>query len=117
VKRLWVLGLLALSTVLSCASDDEAEAFGEHDIEGTVSDEFTKKAVSGAKVTFVSDTLDEAETTSDGNGRFELRVEVPEGVRFGTIGASRAGYADSPRISVYFDGSAIRTELKMRPTN
>jgi hypothetical protein len=117
VKRLSVLGFLALSILTACASDDEAEAFGEHDIEGTVSDEFTKKGLSGAKVTFVSDTLDEAETTSESDGRFVLRVEVPEGVRFGTIRATRAGYADSPRISVYFDGSAIRTELKMRPKN
>jgi hypothetical protein len=116
VKRLWVLGLLALSLVFSCASD-EGEAFGEHDIEGTVQDEFSNKGVSGAKVTFVSDTLDRAETTSDSDGRFVLHVEIPEGVRFGTIRASRSGYADSPKASVYFDGSAIRTELRIRPKN
>lgn len=110
-----MLGWFALSSFLSCASDDEAEAFGEHDIEGTVLDEFTNRGISGAKVTFVSDALDRAETTSESEGRFVLRVEVAEGVKFGTIGATKAGYVDSPKISVYFDGSALRTELKLRP--
>ena len=109
--------LVASTSALSCAGDDEAEAFGEHDIEGTVQDEFTKRGISGAKVTFVSDTLDRAETTSEQDGRFVLRVEVPDGVRFGTLGVSKAGYVDGPKVSVYFDGSALRTELTMRPKN
>lgn len=110
------LGLIALCGLLACASDD-SEAFGDHDIEGTVQDEFASRGISGAKVTFVSDTLDRAETTSEQDGRFVLRVELPEGVRFGTLEASRAGYAASAKASVYFDGSALRTELKLRPKN
>lgn len=112
-----MLGWFALSTALSCAGDDEAEAFGEHDIEGTVQDEFTKRGISGAKVTFVSDTLDQAEAVSESEGRFVLRVEVADGVRFGTLSASKAGYSDSPTVSVYFDGSALRATLKMRSKN
>jgi hypothetical protein len=111
------LGLIALCGFLACAGDDNGEAFGEHDIEGTVQDEFTSRGVSQAKLTFVSDTLDRAETTSDQAGRFVLHVEVPEGVRFGTLEASGAGYADSAKASVYFDGSALRIDLKLRPKN
>jgi hypothetical protein len=111
------LGLIALCGLFACAGDDGGEAFGEHDVEGTVQDEFTSRGISGAKVSFVSDTLDRAETTSEQDGRFVLHVELPEGVRFGTLEAARAGYADSAKASVYFDGSALRLELKLRPKN
>jgi hypothetical protein len=110
------LGLIAFCS-FACAAGDTGQAFGDHDIAGTVQDEFTSRGISGAKVSFVSDTLDRAEATSDQDGSFVLRVEVPEGVRFGTLQASRAGYADSAKASVYFDGSALRTELKLRPNN
>jgi hypothetical protein len=117
VKLGFLLGSIALCGLFACAGDDQAAAFGDHDIEGTVLDEFSAHAISGAKVVFVSDTLDRAETTSDQSGRFVLHVEVPEGVRFGTIEASRTGYADSAKASIFFDGSALRTELKLRPKN
>lgn len=80
-------------------------------------DEFTKDGLGGAKVRFVSDTLDEAETVTEGDGRFTIDVEVPEGVRFGTLEASREGYNDSKQVSVYFDGTAPRAELVLRPKN
>jgi hypothetical protein len=113
VKLCWVLGLVALC---ACADDEDAVR-GDHDVEGVVQDEFTQRGIVGAKVTFVSDTLDKAETTSEQDGRFKLEVELPAGVRFGTIEATHSGYADSPRATVFFDGAAIRTELKMRPKN
>ena len=99
----------------ACAGD-EADAFSDHDIEGVVSDEFTDRGISGAKVTFVSDTLEKTEVVSEEDGRFVLHVEVPAGVRFGTISASRSGYADSAKQSVYFDGTALRAELRLRPS-
>jgi hypothetical protein len=107
------LGLLALA---ACGSEED-EARSDHAIEGTVIDEFTKAGLSGATVRFVSDTLDEAETISESGGRFRLAVQVPEGVRFGTLEASRDGYNDSKQLSVYFDGSAPRAELLLRPKN
>lgn len=110
-----MLGLIALCGLGACGSDDAA--FSDHDIEGTVQDEFTEHGITGATVTFVSDTLDRAETTSEKDGRFVLHVVVPDGVRFGTIEASHSGYSDSPKTSVYFDGSALRAELRMRPKN
>lgn len=111
-----LIGLIACG-LIACASDDDVEAFGEHAIEGTVQDELTSRGLTGAKVTFVSDTRDAAEAISGNDGRFVLHVELPEGVRFGTIEASHAGYADSAKASVYFDGTALRTELKLRPKN
>jgi hypothetical protein len=116
VKVAFLAGLIALSGMFACAGDD-SEAFSDHDIEGTVLDEFTSRGLTGAKVTFVSDTLDRVEATSENDGRFVLHVEVPDGVKFGTIEASRDGYADSAKASVYFDGSALRVELKLRPKN
>jgi hypothetical protein len=116
VKPAFLAALIAFSGVFACAGD-EGEAFSDHDIEGTVQDEFTSHGITGAKVTFVSDTLDRAETTTGNDGTFVLHVEVPDGVRFGTIEASGAGYADSAPASVYFDGSALRVELKLRPKN
>jgi hypothetical protein len=113
VRLVACLGLIALA---ACGSE-ESVARSDHAIEGTVVDEFTKQGLGGATVRFVSDTLDQAETVSEPDGRFTLDVLVVEGVRFGTLEASRDGYNDSKRISVYFDGSALRTELPLRPKN
>lgn len=107
--------LLAVIALCACGGDD-ADAFSDHDIEGVVMDEFTDKGIAGAKVTFVSDTLEKSEALSEKDGRFVLHVEVPSGVRFGTIAASRSGYADSAQQSVYFDGTALRAELRLRPS-
>jgi len=106
--------LLALIAVCACA-DDEAATLSDHDIAGVVRDEYSDHGVSGAKVVFVSDTLERFETLSEGDGQFTLRVEVPQGVLFGTIEASHSGYSDSAAQSVYFDGTAPRVELRIRP--
>lgn len=105
------LGLLALS---SCGGGDD-EAFDDHEIEGTVVDEFTSRGISGAKVQFVSDARERADAVSRKDGKFTLHVEVSDGVRFGTLEASHDGYTDSAPVSVYFDGSALHTQLKLRP--
>jgi hypothetical protein len=112
VKHAW----LGLMLVCACAQD-EVGAVDEFTIEGTVQDDFTSRGVSGAKVEFVSDTLDRAETITESDGRFTLHVELADGVEFGTLEASRSGYTNSPKASVYFDGSAPRAELRMRPND
>ena len=112
--RVKIVTCLAFIALTACGSDEDA-VFSDHAIEGTVIDEFTKSGVSGATVRFVSDTLDEAETVSESGGRFTLQVEVVQGVRFGTLSASRDGYEDSKQLTIYFDGSALRAELSMRP--
>lgn len=106
--------LLGFCALCACGGDDD-EAFDDHEIQGTVVDEFTSRGLTGAKVSFVSDALDSANAVSEKDGKFTLRVEVSDGVRFGTLEASRDGYADSPKVSVYFDGSALRAELRLRP--
>ena len=108
---------LGLFLLCACAEDEAFGADDEFMIEGTVQDDFTGRGLSGAKVVFVSDALDRSETFSEGEGRFTLRVELADGVRFGTLEASRDGYAKSPKTSVYFDGTAPRHELRLRPAN
>ena len=103
--------------VLICAcAQDEGGVTDDQSIEGLVLDEFTERGVGGAKVKFVSDALDRAEATTDGDGRFVIDVELTTGVRFGTLEASRGGYVTSAKESVYFDGSALRMELTLRPS-
>jgi len=103
-----------LIAVCAC-EEDGGGAVDDRTIEGQVLDDYTERGVSGAKVTFVSDALDRAETTTQSDGSFELRVELTTGVLFGTLEASRDGYAASGKESVYFDGSAPRMELRVRP--
>lgn len=108
--RAWLWWVL-----VSACAQDEVGATDDRTIEGVVLDEFTEQGIQGAKIEFMSDALDRAETISEGGGRFLLRAELTEGVRFGTLEASRDGYSRSPKISVYFDGSQLRTELRLRP--
>ena len=102
--------------VAACA-DAGDEAKSAFTIEGTVRDEYTERGVVGAKVHFVSDTLDRAETTSEADGRFELTANVHDGVEFGTIQAERAGYAASRKWTVFFDDSEHRIDLVLRPND
>ncbi len=108
--RVWWL----LIAVGACA-EGSGGAVDDRTIEGVVLDDYSERGVSGAKVTFVSDALDRAETTTQSDGSFELRVELTAGVLFGTLAASRDGYAGSGQESVYFDGSSPRMELRLRP--
>jgi hypothetical protein len=111
VPRLLILLLGALAACVG----DESSAETDRALEGTVRDERADRGISGATVRFVSDTLDRAETTSDSDGRFSLFVQVRDGVRFGTLQASHAGYTDGPKQSVYFDGTEIDIDLALRP--
>jgi hypothetical protein len=112
--RLCLLALLAPPAITGCAAADE-QAFDDRTIEGSVVDEFDAQAIAGAKVSFVSDALDRAEATSDGAGRFSIAVELSQGVRFGTLVASHSDYVAGSQRSVYFDGTALRVELSLRP--
>ncbi len=77
-------------------------------------DDLSSHPVSGAKVVFVSDTLDTTETHSDGNGHYVLEVTVREGVNFGTLQASLSGYQTSPKATVFFDGTARTVDMRLR---
>ena len=61
-------------------------------------------------------TLDEAETASDADGHFSLDVSVREGVAYGTLRASAAGYAPSVAHSVYLDEQPHVITLELVPS-
>jgi hypothetical protein len=94
-----------------CGGEDAPS--DRHDINGSVNDARSNAPISQAVVTFESDALDHAETTSDGAGHFTLQVDVREGVDFGTVRASRDGYEPSVAQSVYFDAQAHVLSLKL----
>lgn len=101
--------LLALG---ACAQGGDPSS--PFELSGRVLDELTGRGLEGAKVRFNSDTLDRAESRSDGDGHFEFTVEVRDGVRFGTIRATRDGYVNGTPHSVYFDDSADTITLRLR---
>lgn len=107
--------LVGLVLIALCACGSDATPTSSGAIEGVVRDEFTKKGLSGAKVHFVSDTLDDAETVTGSEGTFTLNVRLTAGVRFGMLSASRDGYSAGKQQSVYFDGTALTAELLLRP--
>jgi len=105
--------LLGLALLAACGSD-EAPA-DRHEISGSVRDARSDAPVGRASVMFVSDALDQAETTSDADGRFSLAVDVREGVAYGTVRASAAGYAAGLPHSVYFDEQPHVITLQLVP--
>jgi hypothetical protein len=106
--------LASTAGLSGCAAEDSQAPESELALEGSVRDDLTGKRLSGARVIFVSDTLDETEARSEGDGHFSMIVEVREGERFGTLHAERDGYQKSPAQTVYFDGTARTVELRMR---
>jgi hypothetical protein len=87
-------------------------------ITGTVRDARTHAALENAEIKFVSDVLDESETVSDKSGRFSLDVLMQDGVSFGSVSASRAGYQSTVAQSVYFDAlpHVLTIELQPQPS-
>lgn len=105
---------LCACAAFGCASDDGASVDSDFALEGSVRDDLTDDPLSGAKVIFVSDTLDTTETRTDGRGRYAMTVTVREGVRLGTLHAEHSGYETSPAQTVYFDGTARVVHLRLR---
>lgn len=106
--------LLIAALLAGCASDEAPT--DQHALSGSVRDARTQAAVARATVKFVSDTLDEAETASDADGHFSLEVSVREGVAYGTLRASAAGYAPSVAHSVYLDAQPHVITLELVPS-
>jgi hypothetical protein len=99
--------------IASCAQDTDGPS-SQFELEGKVVDDRSGRGISDAKVSFGSDTLDRADTNTDGEGNFALSVDVREGVEFGTIRATRDGYADGAARTVYFDGTSHVITLRLR---
>ncbi|MCB9593458.1 MAG: carboxypeptidase regulatory-like domain-containing protein [Sandaracinaceae bacterium] len=67
--------------------------------------------IEGATVTFTSDTLLTTEATTDGDGRYRMRVLTDH--PFGQVRASAAGFRDHEN-TVYFDGPQRRVDIELR---
>ncbi len=67
--------------------------------------------IEGATVRFTSDTLLVAETTTDGEGRYRMRVESDH--PFGQVRAEAAGFRPA-EATVYFDTPQRRIDLQLR---
>lgn len=107
-----VAGFVAmfLSTVSGCA--DEGPVGSEYELSGYVREAFTGAVVEGATVTFTSDTLSRASTSTDDEGFYEMIVlsDTP----FGTVRAEKAGFLPG-ETTVYFDTQSRHVDVELRP--
>ncbi len=100
-----VCALLALSACESATATDRFE------LSGYVQDQTSGRGVGGARVQFVSDTLFEAETQTNGDGFYEMVVETDR--PFGQVQATADGY-DPEDATVFFDTNRRRLDIRLR---
>ncbi len=106
-------GLLALAGLTGCDGgttlDDGFELSGR--VEELIGPDQVGDPIPGARVTFQSDTLIVAETTTDDGGRYRLRIETDH--RFGQVRAEAGGFAPD-ESTVFFDQPIRRVDLQLR---
>jgi len=104
--------VFAMLLVASCDSSPTTDTF---ELSGIVTvlleSGDTGGAIEGARVTFTSDTLLQAEATTDSDGRYRMRVETD--VRFGQVRAEADGFRPREQ-TVYFDSPQRRVDLQLR---
>jgi hypothetical protein len=110
--------LLAWLPLFWGCGDSGAATATQRTISGEVRDAQSGHGIAGALVDFSSDTLETAETSTDGDGRFKLEIEVTDGVMFGHVSASHRDYEAAAAVSVYFDGieNVLEIELRHKPS-
>lgn len=99
----------------ACGDGSEALDSERYEVSGSVVDAQTQQALDHAEVRFASDVLDRADAHSDKAGKFSFAIEIREGVSFGTVSASLAGYAAGLAQTVYFDESPHLLALQLTP--
>ncbi|MEM9192298.1 MAG: hypothetical protein AAGF12_24200 [Myxococcota bacterium] len=104
-----ILGVFGV-LLAGCSSDSATESF---ELSGVVIDEFDNIRLENVRVIFRSDTLRVSETTTDGDGEYEMVVETD--VAFGQVIGQRDGYQPT-ETTVFFDSPVRRIDLFMRPT-
>jgi hypothetical protein len=117
----WARCVLAACFVISlplfgaCAGSSEARST-LREVHGEVRDAQSGNGIAAASVIFVSDALDNAETSTDDDGHFSLAVDVSDAIVFGHVTASHHDYEPSAAMSVYFDGTqnALTFELRRK---
>jgi len=82
------------------------------EVEGRVTDGFTGEGLSGADITFTSDTGFSATSRTGGGGRYRMSVESD--VRFGQVRAEHEGYGPAEG-TVFFDSDSRVVDLSLRP--
>lgn len=105
----WVPALIAVLAFAGCSGDDAPTEI--YELSGVVTERLTGDPVSGATVTFTSDTLYTQSTTTDGDGEYEMSVESDS--PFGQVRAEKAGFVAAEQ-TVFFDARVRRIDLEMR---
>lgn len=100
---------LAFMGLAGCAAEEPATRTFE--VAGRVVEDSSGRGISGARVTFVSDTRYESSTRTDSDGRYEMAVDSD--VPFGQVKATKSGF-QPVEATVYFDSSPRRVDLRMR---
>jgi len=108
--RSWVpLGLIGCALWPGCA--EEGPPLGRFELSGVVVEDLESAALGGATVTFTSDTLYMAQTSTDGDGHYEMVVSSD--VPFGQVKAQLAGFQPA-EATVFFDSPERRIDLRLR---
>ncbi len=100
--------LASIGALGSCAEDPGTT---HYEVAGRITDAATGDGVSGAAITFVSDTLYTDTTRTGSGGHYEMAVESD--VPFGQVRAERDGYQPA-ETTVYFDTRSRRIDLVLR---
>ena len=107
----WWVPLVALLAV-ACESTPGTDTY---EVTGLVSEFVAPEApgdpIPGAMITFRSDTLLVATTTTDQSGHYRLRVTTD--YAFGQVRAEAAGFVTAEE-TVYFDQPQRRVDIQMR---
>lgn len=103
--------LVVLTVGLGCASDPVAS---EKELSGVVRDRLSGARISGATVTFTSDTLYDESARTDGDGHYEMIVETD--TPLGQVRAEHPGY-QSAEATVFFDAPERTIDLALLPVD
>ncbi len=104
------LSLLLVVSSLGCATDPPTT---QKDLSGVVRDRLSGRRISGATITFRSDTLYSETARTDGDGHYEMIVETD--TLLGQVRAERSGYQTAEE-TVYFDTDERVIDLDLLPT-
>jgi hypothetical protein len=104
--RAAMIGVLGWASA-GCAGEGDALHGAVH---GTVRNAASGKGLKGVDVTFVSDTLEEADDTTDAEGRFVIHVAAR--TPSGRLTASKAGY-EASTVSVFLDDGEVKIDIEL----
>ena len=107
-RLLLPLTLLAAVCVTGCSDPSPTT---DRELSGYVIDETTRAPVSGATVTFTSDTRYTSATTTDADGLYEMIVQTDSA--FGQIKVEKAAYFTA-EMTVLFDTDRRRVDFTLR---